>query len=327
MTTIPPRPEFDDELGRVYQEMAAFIGPAPTLANLPEQRSRIATLDASDDALRVDGTYAFDWVEAPGLEDDVRVPLLVIRPVSQPADAPAVYFVHGGGMILGSARSGVEAALALAVPYGGVVVSVDYRLAPEHPDPAPVEDSYAGLRWLFAHADELGVDRDRIIIAGGSAGGGIAAGTALLARDRGELQLAGQLLMCPMLDDRMETHSSQMLEGISVWDRRSNAMGWAALLGERRGTQDVSIYAAPSRAVDLANLPPAYIEIGSVDTFRDENVAYASAIWRSGGSAELHVWAGGFHGYDSLAPNAQITLTTLDARSSWVARILASTGL
>jgi acetyl esterase/lipase len=148
-----------------------------------------------------------------------------------------------------------------AVDNGAVAVSVEYRLAPEHPDPAPLEDCYAGLQWTREHAAEIGGDADRIVVVGASAGGGLAAGVALLARDRGGPRLLGQVLMCPMLDDRFVTPSSRVLHGEGIWDATSNMTGWDALLGGRRGGGDVSIYAAPARATGLAGLPASFADI------------------------------------------------------------------
>jgi acetyl esterase/lipase len=206
--------------------------------------------------------------------------------------------------------------------FDAVAISVEYRLAPENPDPAPIRDCYAGLVWAAAHAGELGFDPERLIIAGGSSGGGLAAGTALMARDRGGPALAAQILVCPMLDDRNQTISSHQIDGIGLWDRRCNDTGWDALLGDRRGTDQVSIYAAPARATDLFGLPPTYIDCGSAEVFRDEDVAYASAIWAAGGVAELHVWAGGFHSFDGMAPRAAISVAARETRTRFVARIL-----
>ncbi|ABH00457.1 possible lipase (plasmid) [Rhodococcus jostii RHA1] len=204
------------------------------------------------------------------------------------------------------------------------LVTVEYRLAPEFPDPYPVEDSYAALVWIAEHAADLG-DQDRILIVGASAGAGVAAGTALLARDRSGPRLTGQLLIGPMIDDRDRTVSTTQYEGMPPWDRNSNRMGWTALLGDRRGTDDVSIYAAPSRAVDLSGLPPAFIDCGSAEVFRDEDVAYASALWAAGVQAELHVWAGGIHGFDFMTPDAAISRAARAARDGWVvARHLSS---
>src|SRR5262249_2847776 len=143
--------------------------------------------------------------------------------------------------------------------HDAVLVTAEYRLAPEFPDPYPVEDCYCGLVWTAEHAAELGIDANRLLIAGASAGGGLSAGTALMARDRNGPQLIGQALLCPMLDDRDQTVSTRQYEDVGTWVRPSNRTGWQALLGDRRGTADVSIYAAPARATDLSGLPPAYI--------------------------------------------------------------------
>jgi acetyl esterase/lipase len=212
--------------------------------------------------------------------------------------------------------------LAWALEHRAVVATVEYRLAPEHPDPTPVEDCFAGLVWVSEHAAELGGDPERIIVTGTSAGGGLAAGTTLLARDRGGPAVLGQLLVCPMIDDRDATVSTRQFDGVGMWDRGANAVGWGALLGERYGTDDVSVYAAPARARDLSGLPPTFIDVGSAEVFRDEDVDYASRIWADGGVAELHVWPGGTHGYDLIAPQAPISRQALVVRNQWLARIL-----
>ena len=160
-------------------------------------------------------------------------------------------------------------------------------------------------------------------IAGASAGGGLAAAVTLLARDRGGPALIGQLLMCPMLDDRNDTVSARQMAGLGVWDSTSNETGWTALLGDARGGPDVSPYGAPARATDLSGLPPTFIDVGSAETFRDEDVTYASRIWQAGGVAELHVWPGGYHGYFLFAPHAQVSQETLAARVQWLRRLLA----
>jgi acetyl esterase/lipase len=227
-------------------------------------------------------------------------------------------------MIMGTNRVGMPVLLDWVEELGVIVVSVEYRLAPEHPHPAPVEDCYAGLRWTAEHAADLGIDAHRLIIAGTSAGGGLAAAVALLARERGGPGLLGQVLMCPMLDDRHQTPSSRELDGEGIWDQHANRVGWAALLGDAAGGPDVHWSAAPARATDLAGLPPAYIDVGSVETFRDEDVDYASRIWQSGGVADLHVWAGGFHGFDGAAPDAGLSKAARSVRTEWLRRLLTS---
>jgi acetyl esterase/lipase len=226
-------------------------------------------------------------------------------------------------MIAGNNRTGMDWALEWMAEIPMVVVSVDYRLAPEHPHPAPIEDCYAGLEWVDNHLVELGIDPHRLVIAGGSAGGGLAAATALVARDRGGPRVRGQMLVCPMLDDRAITPSSTELVGEGVWDSISNATGWSSLLGAAAGTPHVSPYAAPARATDLSGLPTAFVEAGSVETFRDESVDYASRIWQAGGQAELHIWPGGCHNFDGTAPEAPLSREARAARVNWLRRVLA----
>ncbi|WP_345600518.1 alpha/beta hydrolase fold domain-containing protein, partial [Thermocatellispora tengchongensis] len=172
-------------------------------------------------------------------------------------------------------------------------VSVEYRLAPAHRGPAPVEDCYAALCWMASHAPELRIDPTRILVSGASAGGGLAAAVALMARDRNGPRLAGQLLNCPMVDDRNSSVSARQYDGTGAWDRNNNDAGWNALL-DPLWQRAVPAYCAPSRARDLSGLPPALVEVGAAEVFRDEAVEYASRIWVTGGSAELHVYAGAY---------------------------------
>jgi acetyl esterase/lipase len=224
-------------------------------------------------------------------------------------------------MVLGAATDVLPALAPLAARVGAAIVAVEYRLAPENRYPAAVEDVYAGLEWLAANAATLGLDPTRIIIDGVSAGGGLAAATALLSRDRQGPDLLGQMLICPMLDDRNDSASGHQMAGSGAWDRTANATGWAAYLGDLP-REDVPIYASPGRATDLSGLPPTYIDVGSAETFRDEDVAYAARIWAAGGDAELHVWPGGVHGFDALAPDAPLSRDARDARARWLERVL-----
>jgi acetyl esterase/lipase len=227
-------------------------------------------------------------------------------------------------MVAGNNRGGMDFLLDWILEFNIVVVSVEYRLAPEHPHPAPSEDCYAGLLWTAAHAKDLGIDLSQLSVAGISAGGGLAAAIALMARDRNGPKLQGQLLHCPMLDDRDQTLSTRQYEGIGIWSRQSNLVGWTALLGDQRGAPDVSPYAAPSRAQDLSNLPPAYIDVSSTETFRDEVIDYAQRIWHVGGIAELHVWPGGYHGFFIFGRKATLSKHAFEASANWYRRLLAS---
>ncbi|WP_214105419.1 alpha/beta hydrolase fold domain-containing protein [Acrocarpospora catenulata] len=319
---VPAPPPFDPELAAALSAMAGFIPPSLTLEMLPALRETPISLPEVD--LSRDGAVELRELTVPGPAGEPDISLLVLRPAGEPGPVPALYHIHGGGMIMGDARMIPAELVDMIVELKLAIVSVEYRLAPDHPHPAPVEDSYAGLVWTAKHADEIGVDPGRILVAGASAGGGLAAAVALLARDRSGPALIGQMLICPMLDDRNDTVSSHQMAGLGVWDRTSNDTGWTALLGDQRGGPGVSPYAAPARAADLSGLPPAFVDVGSAETFRDEDVAYATGIWQAGGVAELHVWPGGFHGFDMMAPHAAISQAAKAARLDWLRRILSA---
>jgi acetyl esterase/lipase len=229
------------------------------------------------------------------VEGDPAVPVRVHRPVDAGGPLPAVYSMHGGGYVLGSYATDDARLEGWAKSYGCIGVSVDYRLAPETPHPGPLDDCYRGLKWVFDHSYELGIDPQRIGVSGTSAGSGLAAGLALLARDRGELALQFQLLDAPMIDDRQQTPSSQR-DDLVIFDRHSNEFGWRSYLGDLYGSPDVPDYAAPARATDLAGLPPTYICVGNVDGFRDDAIEFAARLNQAGVPTELHVYAGAPHG-------------------------------
>jgi acetyl esterase/lipase len=331
MTTLTPQPApvgppppFDAELAAALDVIGDQMPSSLTTEMIPILRGAPALTTTTDEDLSRGGAFEVEELSVPGPEGAPEISLLVCRPARATTPLAAIYHTHGGGMILGDNRLGVPDLLDWAQELSLVVVSVEYRLAPEHPHPAPVEDCYAGLVWTADHAAELGIDPERILVAGGSAGGGLAAAVALLARDRGGPGLAGQMLMCPMLDDRNDTPSSLQMAGRGVWDHTSNDTGWTALLGTDRGGPDVSPYAAPARAGDLSGLPPTFIDVGSAETFRDEDVSYATRIWQVGGRAELHVWPGGFHGFDMMAPQASISQDAKAARLRWLRRLLGA---
>lgn len=230
-----------------------------------------------------------------------------------PPPGSAALYIHGGGMILGTMDL-YDATVKRYVAASGVpMLSVDYRVAPEHPHPVPVEDSYAGLTWLAEHAAELGVDPDRIAVMGDSAGGGIAAGVALMTRDRGGPRLLRQILIYPMLDDRT-TEVDADIAPFATWTYDDNITGWGALLGDAAGSDDVSHYAAPARAQDLTGLAPAYIDVGELDAFRNEDIAYARRLAAAGVSIELHVHPGCPHGFEGFAPTADVSRRALSDR-------------
>jgi len=321
--TSSARPPFDQELVPVLAAMREAT-PTTNQENLPEVRSLIADgiPGVPKPDLTAGGAVVIDQITVTGPEDAPNLRMTVLRPAQGQGPWPAIYHVHGGGMVAGTPETMLDAFVPYVHEVGVVVISVDYRLAPEHPYPAPIEDCYAGLRWLAENADELGVDSARIMIAGTSAGGGLAAATALMARDRGFPALTHQILLCPMLDDRCQTSSSQMLVGEGLWERDENEFGWSSLLGERRGGPDVSPYAAPARAEDLSALPRTFISVGSVDTFRDEALDYATRLSQAGVSVDFHLWGGGFHGFDLLPTQSAIGQVAGVTRDEFLRRAL-----
>ncbi|MFB7718584.1 alpha/beta hydrolase [Nocardia sp. NPDC056100] len=256
--------------------------------------------------------------------DGSDIALTILTPAAAEAASPCVYWMHGGGMIMGDRYSQLDIPLDWLDATGAIVVTVDYRLAPEHAGTIPVEDCYRGLCWIAAHSEELGISPGRIIVAGTSAGGGLAAGVTLMARDLGGPAILAQILSCPMLDhDNTSTSSRQYSGEPAVWTRETNAFAWNAVLADLPADR-IPAYISPSHAEDLSGLPPTYIDAGSAEVFRDEDVDYASRIWAAGGQAELHVWAGGCHGFDSLFPHAELAVAARRARTDWLVRILNS---
>jgi acetyl esterase/lipase len=237
----------------------------------------------------------------PGAPD---VKLLVYTPPGPKMARPALFHIHGGGFILGDAVMMTPLSQVRARTFDCVVVSVDHRLAPETPYPGPVEDCYAGLSWMVAHAEELGIDPARIVVGGESAGGGLSAALCLLARERGGPAVALQFLIYPMLDHRTATAADPYGNGFAgefAWTHSSNLFGWSAMLGDLDPAGEVPAACSPSRAASLAGLPPTFIAVGALDLFVDEDVDYAARLIRAGVPTELHVYPGAFHAFDAVA--------------------------
>ncbi|MGX9791948.1 alpha/beta hydrolase [Mycobacterium sp. MMS18-G62] len=278
---------------------------------------------------RVNGHRMFDYVAsqrapAAGVEVDLHTIAasdgaeLQARWYHTDAAQPgsAVLYLHGGGMIFGLEHIGRVYDLAVRdyVAMSGVpMLMVDYRVAPEHPHPTPVEDCYSALLWLAGNSPSLGVDPARVAVMGDSAGGGLTAGVCLLARDRGGPAVAQQLLIYPMLDDRTRTPDPQLVPFLT-WTYDDNITGWDALLADRAGTDAVSPYAAPARAGDLSGLPETYIDVGDLDIFRDEDITYARRLSDAGVATELHLHPGCPHGFDAFTPTADVSRRATDDR-------------
>lgn len=252
-------------------------------------------------------------VTIPGPPEAPDLRVRVYRPAQGAPSRPAILFLHGGGMILGDLDNDHLNAVTLCDEVGALVVSVDYRLAPEHPYPAAPEDCYAGLTWLADNSHELGVDSDRIAVFGASAGGGLTVAVCLMARDRRGPRVRLMMAIYPMLDDRNNTPSSLEILNVGVWDRAANLEAWAWYL---RG-EPADVYAAPARADDLRRLPPAFLDVGTVDLFRDEDIDFARRLMDAGVPCELHVYPGAYHASEKIAPDAglsrRIVRTRIDA--------------
>jgi acetyl esterase/lipase len=249
-------------------------------------------------------------------EDRPPIRIRVYRPTNTDKPVPAMLWLHGGGFLFGTPEFDQRNNIATVRELGILVAAVDYRLAPEHPFPAALDDAYAALTWLRTNAGALGVAPGRYAIGGSSAGGGLAAGLALMAHDRADPPPALQLLLYPMLDDRTVLRTDIETSNLRMWDTASNRYGWTSYLGREPGGAGVSAYAAPARRGDLSGLPPAWIGTGTFDLFHDENCAYAQHLAAAGVPCELRVVAGAYHGFDAISPNTQISR---DFRSSYLA--------
>jgi acetyl esterase/lipase len=288
------------------------LGPETLL----EQRAMVAALLANAEPAA--GVESVDHV-VPGEPD---VTLRVHRPrAGTNGPRPCIYWIHGGGLVMGDYRMSDPELTRWCASFDCVAVSVEYRLAPEHCYPAALDDCYSGLAWVLENAEELGVDQRRIGVGGGSAGGGLAAALALIARDRGEIAPAFQLLLAPMLDDRQQTASSRW-EDAWTWPPSANRFGWQSYLGELYGG-DVPEYAAAARARDLSGLPPTFIRVGSIDSFVDEDVLYAQRLIAAGVPTELHVYPGGPHGFETLAAGAVLAQRAKRDVDEWLRAMLA----
>lgn len=256
----------------------------------------------------------------PGRGKKASVVVYVVN--SDPArNRPAVLHMHGGGFVVGSAIGGIADAQETAAALDCVVVSVDYRLAPETTFAGSIEDNYAALLWLHRNAKSLGTDPDRIAVMGDSAGGGHAALLALTARDRNEVPLVAQILIYPMLDDRTGSavHPTKNI-GKIFWTEERNRFGWRAFLGVEPGSQQVPPKGVPARYADLSGLPPTFIGVGSIDLFVDEDVAYAQRLIDAGVPTTLSVVPGAFHGFDSHAPATDLAKAFVVARNTALRR-------
>jgi acetyl esterase/lipase len=318
-STMTAAIDLDSALDEQHAAVLSMLPPDLfDLSDIPAARARVEELLAMMPVPELPTDVAITEAMAPSVDGAPDVRLKIYTPAGLEADAGALLWIHGGGMVLLDADGDDFQSATRAVEHGCVVVSVDYRLAPETAAPGLVDDCFAALTWLAGHADELGVPTARIMIGGASAGAGLAAGAALRARDSDGPALAGQLLVYPMLDHRNETPSSHAIQDQRVWNRSANIAAWAAYLG---GAEPTS-YSSPALADDLSGLPPAYISVGTFDMFHDEDVAYATALNRAGVSCELHVYPGAFHASNGFIPDHPTSMRWKRDEDDFISRCL-----
>ncbi len=284
------------------QLLEALPGGSNAIPDIVQRRA-ILTARFAEMKVPVNENITQEDRTVPGPHGEPDIGVRISRPNDRHGVLPGVFYIHGGGMVLGDIEGENAQATTISDEVGVVVVSVEYRLAPEHPYPAAVEDCYAGLVWMVEHADEIGIDRDRIALYGGSAGGGLVLAVALLARDRVGPEVAFQMPIYPMIDDRNETDSSHAIREVGIWDRSANIEAWAWYLGGNPADQ----YAAPARAEDLSGLPPTFIDVGTADLFLDEDIAFARRLMQAGVPTELHVHPGSYHASETFAPEARLS--------------------
>jgi acetyl esterase/lipase len=300
------REALDPEIREAVRDLPDFVFSAETVPTM-RQNAVFAPVPAPD-IERIDLTT----------DPNGEVALTLLRPRDAPDDLPALYWMHGGGMVIGNRFMDNARLNEWCRALSCACVSVEYRLAPEAPYPLPLDDCDNGLRHIVDHAADLRLDPRRIGVGGRSAGGLLAASLGLRWRDQGLDGLGFAYLEYPMLDDRIATPSSA-LDGLPMWSRESNAFGWRSYLGERYGTDDVPPDAVPARAAELAGLPPTFISVGTADCLRDESIDFAARLCRAGVSTELHVYAGAIHGFDMFADCAVAKCAARDS-ADWLAR-------
>jgi acetyl esterase/lipase/ketosteroid isomerase-like protein len=293
--------------------LEAFRATARTMNELPlpERRAMVAALEAQlAAAMPVPEHVETEERTIPGPAGAPDLAIRIYRPTHVAGPRPGIYYIHGGGMVVGSLETGHAECLRFCSELGAVVVNVGYRLAPEHPHPAPGEDCFAGLAWMADHAEALGIAAERIAVYGPSAGGGLAVATALRARDRGAPQVAYVMAIYPMLDPRNVTPSSHAITDLGIYDRDENVRCWGWYLAGA----EPDVYASPPLCEDLRGFPPTYIDVGTEDVFRDEDLAFAGRLLEAGVAVEVHVDPGAYHGSELLSPAAAVSQRQLRRR-------------
>jgi acetyl esterase/lipase len=294
--------------------LAAMPGGFNGIADIVQRRAVVSSLLVEPE---LDDRLTMQERHIPGPAGDQAI--RIYRPKSVGAKAPALINIHGGGMIMGSIMGDAANAMKLAAEANVVVISVDYRKAPEDPYPAGADDCYSAAQWVFDNASELDINPENIGIYGGSAGGGLALAVALMARDRGTMKFKYMMPIYPMIDDRNETNSTHEVTEVGIWDRAGNIEAWAWYLGGKPADG----YAAPARMKDLSGLPPAYIDVGEMDAFRDEDTHFALRLLQSSVPCEFHIYPGAYHASEVFAPEAELSKRIWAGRVDALKRFIA----
>lgn len=311
----------DPELVEPLKGLMEATGGGFDLSDLPGLRAGLDGMlsGVNAEAPAMPGV-AIEDRKVPSHEAGVEVPIRLYRPTGKASPLPVLLWMHPGGYVIGSVEMDHLGLRQLVADIGCAAVSVNYRLAPEHPYPAALEDGYGVLEWLAASAAELGLDEARIAVGGASAGGGLAAGLALLARDRGGVQPMFQQLIYPSLDDSNIEPASDTVPDNLFWNRASTRAGWQAYLEGKAASADIPIYAAAARAPDLSGLPDAFIGVGTADMLLAENLNYAERLAAAGAKVEVKVYPGACHAFDSFAPMAGVSQQHVADRTSALRR-------
>ena len=294
--------------------LAAIPGGFNSISDIAQRRAFVGQLLVEPE---LDKNVTMENRLIPGPAGELKIRIYQAKESKKPA--PAVVYIHGGGMILGGIEVEAATTQMLCAETGATVISVDYRKAPEFPYPCGPDDCYSAAKWVFDNASELGIDVKNIGIYGSSAGGGLALAVVLMARDRKTMNFKYMLPIYPMIDDRNETSSTHEVTEIGIWDRSGNIEAWNWYLGGKPADS----YAAPARAADLTGLPPAFIDVGALDAFRDEDAEFALRLLKSGVACEFRVYPGAYHGSEIFAPEADLSKRIVASRIDALKRFIA----
>ncbi|TVY39512.1 Arylesterase [Lachnellula occidentalis] len=323
MASITKPPPYDPELWEVLKNIPQ--GTPLSLETLQAERVASNAEHAPENVL-TDPAISHRETEFPGLDGVDLVVSILEATDSTSTNRPGIYYIHGGGFFFETRLTWIKPCFEWIKQCDAVLVTVEYRLAPEHPDPTPLLDCFAGLQWFHKNAFQLGVNPDQIMLAGFSAGGALAAGVALMCRDRIDgVKTCALCLIAPMLDDRATTVSTSQFLSEGAFTGETNSIAWRWYLQQRKD-ESTGCYAVPARQDTFSGLPDTRIDVGSAEIFRDECVAFAGKIWEADGGCELHVWRGAWHGFDVSVPDAKVTKAALATRLGWIKRVLGVEG-